>query len=130
MTYRQFLLQNAPVVAQIESTLRSISYLLPGRFKNADLASAALFSLVSLFSLYNDQFIHASPLAPKTCLNRYILDLLGRNKKLKRLAYMLRLTNVVDVVLEMAAGLRNEKFKDNVILGIEFSKYDIPLPSI
>jgi peroxin-16 len=39
MGYSEFVLQQAANVANIESALRSLSYFLPGRFKDAEVAS-------------------------------------------------------------------------------------------
>jgi peroxisomal membrane protein Pex16 len=37
--YESFLLQNVSTISSLESTLRSITWLLPGRFKDAELVS-------------------------------------------------------------------------------------------
>lgn len=37
--YTRFLIHNAPAVASVESTVRSATYLLPGRFEGAEIAS-------------------------------------------------------------------------------------------
>lgn len=39
--YESFLIQNVSTIYSLESTLRSISWLLPGRFKDAELVSEA-----------------------------------------------------------------------------------------
>lgn len=39
--YENFLLSNASTVSTLESSLRSLTWLLPGRFKDAELASEA-----------------------------------------------------------------------------------------
>ncbi len=39
--YESFLIQNVSTISSLESTLRSISWLLPGRFKDAELVSEA-----------------------------------------------------------------------------------------
>ncbi len=39
--YESFLLQNVSTISSLESTLRSITWLLPGRFKDAELVSEA-----------------------------------------------------------------------------------------
>jgi peroxin-16 len=41
MSYESFLLSNLGGVATIESSLRSLTWFLPGRFKDAELASEA-----------------------------------------------------------------------------------------
>jgi hypothetical protein len=37
--YESFLIQNVSTISSLESTLRSVSWLLPGRFKDAELVS-------------------------------------------------------------------------------------------
>ena len=39
--YESFLVNNVSTISSVESTLRSITWLLPGRFKDAELASEA-----------------------------------------------------------------------------------------
>lgn len=39
--YESFLIQNVSTISSLESTLRSISWVLPGRFKDAELVSEA-----------------------------------------------------------------------------------------
>jgi hypothetical protein len=39
--YESFLIQNVSTISSLESTLRSISWFLPGRFKDAELVSEA-----------------------------------------------------------------------------------------
>lgn len=39
--YESFLIQNVSTISSLESTLRSVTWLLPGRFKDAELVSEA-----------------------------------------------------------------------------------------
>jgi peroxin-16 len=39
--YEAFLVQNVSTISSLESTLRSLTWFLPGRFKDAELASEA-----------------------------------------------------------------------------------------
>jgi peroxin-16 len=39
--YESFLIRNGSTIASLESTLRSLTWLLPGRFKDAELVSEA-----------------------------------------------------------------------------------------
>ncbi|PLW29416.1 hypothetical protein PCASD_20377 [Puccinia coronata f. sp. avenae] len=56
-TYQDFLLSNATRITSIESTLRSFTWFLPGRFKDAELASESLYTALNLLSLYHDRII-------------------------------------------------------------------------
>jgi hypothetical protein len=42
--YEDFLLKNASQMSSIESSLRSLSFILPGRFKDVEVASEACMS--------------------------------------------------------------------------------------
>jgi peroxin-16 len=50
--YESFLINNVSTISSLESSLRSITWFLPGRFKDAELASEArqslLFNLISV----------------------------------------------------------------------------------
>jgi peroxin-16 len=50
--YESFLIQNVSTISSLESTLRSVTWLLPGRFKDAELVSEAC------------QFVPLSPYSP------------------------------------------------------------------
>lgn len=45
--YESFLVKNVSTISTLESSLRSITWFLPGRFKDADLASEACQSYIS-----------------------------------------------------------------------------------
>ncbi|KAN0064470.1 hypothetical protein ACQY0O_002096 [Thecaphora frezii] len=44
-------------ITGVESTLRSITYFLPGRFKDAELAGEAIYSALNLVGLYHDSIL-------------------------------------------------------------------------
>lgn len=55
--YESFLLANAPQVTAVESSLRSITYILPGRFKDAEVAGEAIYTAVNLLGMYHDSVL-------------------------------------------------------------------------
>lgn len=55
--YDDFLLNNASQITAVESSLRSITYFLPGRFKDAELAGEAIYSALNLLGLYHDSIL-------------------------------------------------------------------------
>jgi peroxin-16 len=55
--YDDFLLDNASQITAVESSLRSITYFLPGRFKDAELAGEALYASLNLLGLYHDSIL-------------------------------------------------------------------------
>lgn len=52
-----FLLSNASQITAVESTFRSLTYFLPGRFKDAELAGEAIYSAMNLLGLYHDDIL-------------------------------------------------------------------------
>ncbi|WFD36578.1 hypothetical protein MCUN1_003461 [Malassezia cuniculi] len=55
--YESFLLANAPQVTAVESSLRSITYILPGRFKDAEVTGEAIYTAVNLLGMYHDSVL-------------------------------------------------------------------------
>ncbi|ORY35444.1 peroxisome membrane protein [Naematelia encephala] len=63
-TYESLLLSNLSAVQSVESGLRNITWLLPGRFEDAELASEGLYALLNLVAGYHDSLLsrHISPI--------------------------------------------------------------------
>lgn len=55
--YESFLVMNASTIGTIESSLRSLTWFLPGRFKDAEIVGEALNSTLNLLSLYHDTLL-------------------------------------------------------------------------
>ncbi|KAF8960997.1 peroxisomal membrane protein PEX16 [Flammula alnicola] len=55
--YEAFLINNVSTISTLESSLRSITWFLPGRFKDAELASEALTTLLNVMSMYHDTLL-------------------------------------------------------------------------
>ncbi|CAO3589576.1 unnamed protein product [Absidia cylindrospora] len=55
--YEDFLLKNISQISTIESALRSLSYILPGRFHDAELTSQALYAGLNLVGLYHNSIL-------------------------------------------------------------------------
>lgn len=55
--YESILLSNASQITAVESSLRSITYFLPGRFPDSELAGEAIYSILSLLGLYHDSIL-------------------------------------------------------------------------
>ncbi|PWN43395.1 peroxisome membrane protein [Ceraceosorus guamensis] len=72
-SYESFLLSNASQITAVESSLRSLTYFLPGRFKDAELAGEAVYAALNLLGLYHDSILYRllSPASqPATFLSR------------------------------------------------------------
>ncbi|KAJ2400763.1 hypothetical protein GGI23_001834 [Coemansia sp. RSA 2559] len=52
--YAQFVVDNAAQVNSIENGLRMLTYVLPGRFADSELASEAIYTLLSFIGVYHD----------------------------------------------------------------------------
>ncbi|KAI9094401.1 peroxisome membrane protein [Phlyctochytrium arcticum] len=130
--YEQFVLHNAPQIGGIESGLRSLTYILPGRFTDADMASEAIFAGVNLMSLFHDTILaqaalRQQPETPTGKFNRYTRYMLRSNSPngnvYKRVAYSLAVVQMLEVLAEMAAAkLGGKKGKSRAVLGIEIIK--------
>ncbi|CAD6580025.1 MAG: Peroxisomal membrane protein pex16 [Tremellales sp. Tagirdzhanova-0007] len=55
--YETLLLSNLSAVRTLESALRNITWLLPGRFEDAELASEGLYALLNVVSGYHDTLL-------------------------------------------------------------------------
>ncbi|KAG0291140.1 Peroxisomal membrane protein pex16 [Dissophora globulifera] len=128
--YESFILKNASQVSSIESTLRSLTYILPGRFEDADLASEALFSTLNLLGIYHDTILtkHVASL-PAThrpipsSLNRYTRDWQNSSQVYKRIVLVLTVIQYSEVMIEMGIQKKwGQKYKWRVITALETIK--------
>ena len=82
----EFLLEHSDQLQSLESLVHTLTYILPGRFNDAEFASESLYSLLNLLGLYRDriackrQSVSAQNLkrrldfiAAESTFNRYIL---------------------------------------------------------
>jgi len=127
--YEKFILSNVSQVNAIESGLRSLTYVLPGRFSDAEFASEALFSLLNLLSLYHDKILTkittkpAKDGLPPSNFNRYTRSLINGSSLYKKFAYILSMLQYTEVLLEMFyLKRRGSKGKWNMIALIELIK--------
>lgn len=139
--YETFLLQNASQITSLESSLRSITYFLPGRFKDAELAGEAIYALVHLLSLYHDSVLFrivyshgtrdakvANVLAganiPKLSLHaRYTSYWCAVSKRYGYAARALMLIEATQLLAEMGARRKlNKQRAWDVVIAIEVVK--------
>ncbi|KAI0032746.1 peroxisome membrane protein [Vararia minispora EC-137] len=112
--YEAFLVNNVQTLASLESTLRSVTWLLPGRFKDAELASESLAASLNLLSLYHDTILariiqnepkHKSLLPPSPHA-RYTRAWVDSNTRYRWTARALELVRFTQLLIEM--GLRRK----------------------
>ncbi|KAK2461943.1 hypothetical protein APHAL10511_006406 [Amanita phalloides] len=110
--YEAFLVKNISTIASLESSLRSFTWFLPGRFKDAELASEALSALLNALSMYHDtlleRFVRSDPkykpLIPSSLHTRYTRAWAEKNVLYKWAARSLELIRFAQLLIEM--GLR------------------------
>ncbi|KAI8905109.1 peroxisome membrane protein [Gorgonomyces haynaldii] len=124
MAYKDFVLENAQNIAQIESSLRTLSYILPGRFKDAEIVSESLYSSLRMVGSYHDSILskeaqRQSPQTPGSLFNRYTRHML-KNSRYKLLSFVLWIVQSTEVVMEMLAA--KAKRQQDCILLIETVK--------
>ncbi|KAJ3012129.1 Peroxisomal membrane protein pex16 [Thoreauomyces humboldtii] len=126
--YESFVLHNAPQISGLEGGLRSLTYILPGRFKDADMASEAIFATVNLVSLYHDTILAPAALGQQpestaSKFNRYTRFMLRGSTTYKRVSYTLTIVQMFEVLMEMGATkFGGQKGKRRTIMGIEVIK--------
>ncbi|KAL2269349.1 hypothetical protein VTJ83DRAFT_1533 [Remersonia thermophila] len=131
--YDDFITKNAHQVAQIESTLRSLTYIIPGRFRDAEIASESIHSGVQLLSLYHDALLRrahavakiaaAQAEAPPSPHARYTRHWTNRSPLYRRVAYLLQVVRYVELLCEMAAKRRGgEEARWRVVVLLESIK--------
>ncbi|KFY47306.1 hypothetical protein V494_00061 [Pseudogymnoascus sp. VKM F-4513 (FW-928)] len=126
--YSGFVLKNASSVAQIESALRSLTYIIPGRFRDAEIASESLHSSIQLLSLYHDSLLARAvarlPGMPRVDNphNRYTKYWTGKSKVYTRVALVLQCAQYTELLWEMTAKRRGEKVRWRVVVLIEALK--------
>ncbi|KAG8904637.1 Peroxisomal membrane protein pex16 [Tulasnella sp. 403] len=107
--YESLLISNASTINTIESSIRSLTWFLPGRFKDAELASEALSAVLNLLSLYHDTLLarrlkaepKLRPIIPPSPHSRYTHAWADKDAGYKWAARMLEIVKFVELVFEM-----------------------------
>lgn len=127
--YSDFITKNNHQVSQIESALRSLTYIIPGRFRDSEIASETLHSGVQLLSLYHDTVLlralsQIPGLAPRipSPHARYTRFWAARSSFYRRIAMLLQVVQYTELLWEMAAKRRGEKIRWRVIVLLEALK--------
>ncbi|OAA61899.1 peroxisomal membrane protein pex16 [Niveomyces insectorum RCEF 264] len=143
--YDEFITKNLGQVSQIESTLRSLTYIIPGRFRDAEIASETIHSGVQLLSLYHDLLLlrtpppspprspsppppppppaaAAGPLHALSHHSRYTRFWIQKSPLYRRVAIVLQIVRYTELLCEMAAKRRGERLRWRVVVLIEAIK--------
>ena len=127
--YSDFITKNAGAVGQVEGALRSLSYIIPGRYQESGIASESLNSGVQLLGLYHDNLLsralahslqhtkqHQSP------HNRYTRFYCAKSSTYRRTATTLQVVQYTELLLEMMAKRKGEKTKWRLVVFLEAVK--------
>ncbi|UNI22208.1 hypothetical protein JDV02_008117 [Purpureocillium takamizusanense] len=126
--YDDFITKNAGQVSQIESALRSLTYIIPGRFRDAEIASESIHSGVQLLSLYHDTLLSRAvsrlPVAPvRSAHARYTRFWAHKSKLYRRVAMLLQMVVYTELLCEMSAKRRGgDKARWRVVVLLEAIK--------
>ncbi|KAF2398170.1 peroxisomal membrane protein pex16 [Trichodelitschia bisporula] len=126
--YGDFITKNASAVSQIESALRSLTYIIPGRFRDAEIASETVHSSVQLLSLYHDILLsralakHPNPQNHPSPHTRYTRFWSTKSPTYARLAVILQMLQHTQLLWEMVAKRRGEKVRWRVVVILEAVK--------
>lgn len=125
--YGDFITKNAGAVGQVEGALRSIAYIIPGRFRESEIASESLNSSVQLLSLYHDSLLsralaHSLQKQHQSPHNRYTRFYCQKSSTYRRTATTLQVVQYTELLLEMMAKRRGEKDKWRMVVFLEAVK--------
>ncbi|KAH8648345.1 peroxisome membrane protein [Tricladium varicosporioides] len=135
--YSTFITTHQSSVTQIESALRSLTYIIPGRFRDAELASESLHSSIQLLSMYHDTLLSRSlgklpgmagsrpggAVAGQESLhNRYTKFWIGKSKVYRRVAMVLQVVQYTELLWEMSAKRKGERVRWRVVVLLEIIK--------
>ncbi|KAJ5482442.1 Peroxisome membrane proteinPex16 [Penicillium sp. IBT 31633x] len=128
--YEDFVTKNASSVGQVESALRSLTYIIPGRYRESEIPSECVHSGVQLLSLYHDSLVSRVidrlpsnvPRPPPTPHSRYTKYWTSRSSLYRQVALALQMLQYTELLWEMAARRRGQKTRWRVVVFIEFAK--------
>ncbi|TVY83137.1 Peroxisomal membrane protein PEX16 [Lachnellula suecica] len=126
--YSDFITKNQSSVTQIESALRSLTYIIPGRFRDAELASESLHSSIQLLSMYHDTLLTRAisklPGVPRqqSPHNRYTKFWIAKSKFYRRVATILAMIQYTELLWEMMAKRKGERVRWRIVVILEAVK--------
>ncbi|PWY79767.1 peroxin [Aspergillus eucalypticola CBS 122712] len=128
--YEEFVTKNASSVGQVESALRSLTYIIPGRYRDSEISSECVHSGVQLLSLYHDSLVSrvisrlpsTIPRPTPSPHARYTKYWTSHSSLYQRIAIALQMIQYTELLWEMAARRRGEKVRWRVIVLIEAAK--------
>ncbi|KAF8202919.1 peroxisomal membrane protein PEX16 [Pholiota molesta] len=134
--YEEFLINNVSTISTLESSLRSITWFLPGRFKDADFASEALTTSLNVISMYHDTLLDRvvkanpsyRPLIPTSMHTRFTKAWVDKDSLYKWAARVLEIIRFTQLFIEMTLKRKvSEKIKWRSIILLEVIKASLRL---
>ncbi|KKK13616.1 hypothetical protein P175DRAFT_0238538 [Aspergillus ochraceoroseus IBT 24754] len=128
--YEKFVTKNASSIGQVESALRSLTYIIPGRYRDSEIPSECVHSGVQLLSLYHDSLMSKviANLPPTvrrptpTPHARYTKHWTAQSSLYHKVALTLQTVQYTELLWEMIARRRGEKVRWRVVVFIEVVK--------
>ncbi|KAF4119953.1 hypothetical protein GMORB2_3641 [Geosmithia morbida] len=126
--YEEFITKNAGQVSQIESALRSLTYIIPGRFRDAEIASESIHSGVQLLSMYHDNLLSRAvsrlpTMSMPSAHARYTRAWSQKSPLYRRIAMLLQMVIYTEMLCEMTAKRRGgEHSRWRVVVFLEAIK--------
>ena len=119
-TYNSFVQANALQVSQIESALRSLQYIIPGRFHETPITSEFLQTFLSLLTAYHTHLLPS--LSPPSPATRYQKFCQLSSPIYKKCVALLRTIQYTQLLCEMIAKRVGEKMRWRVVVVLEITK--------
>ncbi|KAI2643374.1 peroxisome membrane protein [Xylaria nigripes] len=127
--YGDFITKNAHQVSQIESAVRSLTYIIPSRFRDAEIASETVHSGVQLLTLYHDDVLRKA-LSKVPSLSNKIIGTHARYTKFwaansslyRKIALLLQVIQYTELLWEMTAKRQGERIRWHVVVMLEAFK--------
>ena len=124
-SYSHFVRSNASQVTQLESALRSLVYILPGRFHETPITAEALHTTLTLLASFHNHLLSPSISDPNWHANpqmRYERWAASRSSFCRRAVTILRTVQYTQLLLEMLAKRSGEKVRWRVVVLLETVK--------
>ncbi|KAI5481609.1 peroxisomal membrane protein pex16 [Pseudohyphozyma bogoriensis] len=129
-SYEALILHNASRISSIESSLRSLTWFLPGRFQDSEVASEGLYSLLNVLGMYHDSVMlrTISELPPNlrpepSSHARYTRHWTTASPSYKRLSRSLTILTYTELLIEMAVKKRKgQAAADKAVVVLEALK--------
>ena len=113
-TYASFVRSNASQVSQLESALRSLQYIIPGRFHETPIISEFLHTFLALLTAYHTHLLPSpSPPSPGTRYQRFWEV---TSSAYGRCAALLRTVQYTQLLCEMFAKRAGERVRWRVVV--------------